>query len=501
MDKQFSRKNHFKFINVCNLVIILISVNQLATPYLPTGQSARWSPPQTIPLYDPQTWPPILVADQNRTVHALSSQWISDDNGEALRVIFYNRWTLEQGWTIPNDIIISPSKEARITDAYLDSNDMLHVVFWGGDNTKADIYYSKASAAIADDSRSWSIPLVVGEDAGDPEGAVFAENKQGDLLLIYHGKLYGNGLYVKKSQDGGDTWSSPDPIFLTNVTAPLIRDIHVIKGSNGWLNLVWDVINTGGQGRGIYYARTQNGEEWSEPVLLASAEEGYGTQTPAIIEHDGVIFVFFAGISMRQSLDNGVTWSNSVRIFPRYEGVNGSLSPVIDGNGVLHLFFGQRIPNPEIHGMWHSVWINNRWTEPEAIIKGPSVNDPVGNKSFDPFEARAVVSQGNVILVTWRTDPGVKGNGVWYSYQILDAPELPIKPLRTQLAQAINLPPTPVPTVFNQEKMSPDHQAEFNKQPPSIGYNSNFAIAMGVIPALLIVLSIVLIKLARDKSL
>jgi hypothetical protein len=37
-----------------------------------------------------------------------------------------------------------------------------------------------------------------------------------------------------------------------------------------------------------------------------------------------------------------------------------------------------------------------------------------------------VVSQGNTILVTWRTDLLSKGNGVWYSYKQVDTPELPV---------------------------------------------------------------------------
>jgi hypothetical protein len=273
------------------------------------------------------------------------------------------------------------------------------------------------------------------------------------------------------------------------------------------LHVVWNVLTSGGEGRGIYYARTQNGEEWSKPVLLDFATEGYGTQTPAVVVHNGVIFVFFAGISMRQSVDSGVTWSDPEKIFPRHVGINGSLSSVIDANNVLHLFFGQRITgDPDIHGMWHSVWLNDSWTEPEAIIKGPSVNDPVGENSFDPFEARAIISQGNVILVTWRTDPGVKGNGVWYSYKILDAPELPVKPLSTQLIQEINETPNPVSTALKQESISPTHQAEnipelFDKQAPLLEYNSNFIIVVGVIPVMLIIFVLVILKIIHDKSL
>ena len=84
---------------------------------------------------------------------------------------------------------------------------------------------------------------------------------------------------------------------------PLVANIHITKSSNGWLHVVWNVVTKGGEGRGIYYARTKNGDEWSEPILLAQAEEGYGTQTPAIIEHDSVIQDSNAGYPPAQQRD------------------------------------------------------------------------------------------------------------------------------------------------------------------------------------------------------
>ena len=393
------------------------------------AQNNQWSDPQTIPGFDPNSWPPILVADQNRTIHAFSSQWINNEDSDAIRAIVYNRWTLENGWTNPTDIILSPRKEARLTDVYYDQRGEFHLLFFGGDNTAADIYYSKASIGDENNVRKWSYPSLIAEKAGDPEGAKMIEDAQGDFHVIYFGKIYGNGIYEINSEDQGESWSMPNPIYLATSDNPNILYISAIQSESGWIHVIWGVYNVGGQGRGIYYSKSQDGEVWSEPTILYSATEGYGTQTPAIIEHNGMIFAFSSGISMRISKDNGVTWSDTVKIFPRHTGVNGSLSPVIDSENNLHLFFGQRITgNPDIHGMWHSQWLDGRWTEPDAVVSGPPIEDKIGNKSFDPFEATAVVSQGNLLFVTWRTDPGLPGNGVWYSFMVLDIPELPIIP-------------------------------------------------------------------------
>jgi hypothetical protein len=426
-DRDAARRPFYMF----SLLILFLSFNPQAVRLLPGQQGSTWSVPQTIPGYDPATISPILIADQNRTVHAFSTQWINNPGEAPIRTIVYNQWTLENGWTNPLDIILSPNREARLTDVYLDKNGIFHLTFYGGDNTKANIYYTKAPAVLAADSRAWSVPVIVGEDASDPEGAAIVENKEGAIIIVYNGRKLGNGLYVVTSKDGGENWSNPTPMFFAQSDRPNISRLDVMESKSGKLHAVWGLYSEGGQGRGIYYAGSDDGIQWSEPFQLASTEDGLGSQTPAIIEYKDSLIALFnlpPKIMMRRSTDGGKTWDAAAVLFPRHVGVNGSISPVVDGNNELHLFFGQRISgSPDIHGMWHSILNGNRWTEPNAVVKGPRIWDTEGLTSFDPYEARAVVSQGNVILVTWITDLGDrKPNGVFYSYSVLDAPESPV---------------------------------------------------------------------------
>jgi hypothetical protein len=187
--------------------------------------------------------------------------------------------------------------------------------------------------------------------------------------------------------------------------------------------------------------------------------------TPAVIEYHNILYAIFnlsGKIFMRRSLDDGMTWESPVVIFPRHGGVNGSLSLAIDGNDTLHLFFGQRISgSPDIHGMWHSTFIGTRWMEPEAIIKGPLIVDKQDISGFDPYEARAIVSQGNVILVTWQTDFASAGNGVWYSYKMFDFGEHSPVPLPTQVNinrhDVAKLIPNPTEMIVNDEYKDPKY--------------------------------------------
>lgn len=487
-----------------SLVLMFVFTNPPPYPRVPVLQSQQWSLPETIPLYDPRTWTPVLVADQNRTVHAFSSQWIGDTSDASNRVIVYNRWSLEQGWTAPIDIIRSPSKEARLTDVYLDSEGVFHTLFFGGDNTGADIYYSKALAAIADDAWSWSAPIIVGENAGDPAGAVFFVDDQETIFVIYNGREFGNGLYVVNSGDGGETWSDPIQIFHTSSDEPNISDLQVVRSRSGRFHVIWNVNNIGGQGRGIFYAGSQDGNAWSQPVLLVDAQDGLGTQTPTIIEYSDRLFALYnilGKITMRRSSDDGQTWDDPSIIFPRHGGVNGSLSLVIDGNNDLHLFFGQRISGsggPDIHGMWHSRLVNNRWIEPEGITKGPKIHDLVGDTSFDPSAARAVVLSGNVLLVTWMSDPGLKGNGVWYSYEKVNAPESPVHAL-----------PTPTQGAYLESDVDP--QVTANSATPTVvhlppsqreqtPWSANPILITGIAPIVALIFFLIVRKSKKDKK-
>lgn len=491
---------------VLSLLILLLTINQPGSGHGLALQESYWSPPQTIPTFDLSANPPVLIADQNRTVHAFSSQWIIEPDGSTSLVIVYNKWTLEDGWTNPIDIALLPGQETRLTDVYLDEKGIFHMTFWGGNNTGANIYYTQTPADLAADSRSWSVPVIIGENAGDPEGAAIVEGDQGAIYVVYNGRQMGNGLYVVNSKDNGENWSNPTPIFFAQSNEPNIAYLKVIKSKSGSMNAIWGVYNVGGQGRGIYYAKSVDGNEWSEPYLLAEALGGLGTQTPTIIQYNGDLFALFnlpPKIMMRRSNDDGQTWGDPSILFPRHIGVNGSLSTVVDGANNLHIFFGQRISgNPDIHGMWHSIWIDQRWKEPEAIESGPQVNDKTGNGSFDPYAADAVVSNGNVILVTWRSDPGLKGNGVWYSYKVLDILEQPVVSLPSQTSLQITKTSIPEANTGNNSnsistEIPVDTHKLFDNQNGSSGLKNSLLI--GVVLVLLLSFTWVIIRNNRSK--
>jgi hypothetical protein len=398
----------------------------------------QWSPAQRIPGYEAETYPPVLIADQDRTVHAFASQQVGEEGKEI--AIIYNQWSLAGGWTAPVDVLLSPLKhEARLLDAFLDQAGTFHVVFFGGDETEANIYYAKAPAVGAGRAPAWSAPGMVAAGALNPESGAIAGDDKGNLVILFSGMQDGHGLYVIYSVDKGSTWSDPEPIFRTHDDQLWPYDTRMYLGHSGQLHAVWSVYDIAGHGVSMYYANLRIGQrQWSDPLELAKGV-GIGVQAPNVIEYQGdVLVIYYSGNVnsnwLRLSRDGGRTWADPVRIAPRHVGTGGPVSLTVDSNQVLHLLFGERIPGgdgPTIYGIWHTTFRAGRLSKVEAVVSGPLVNDLSGDKSFGPGDARAVVSQGNVLLVTWRQDPGLKGNGVWYSYQVLNAPELPLVPLPT----------------------------------------------------------------------
>ena len=112
MHSSSKRRVLINFFQLLGLVFTLLFLVKVNDPLHAAQNQTSWSPQQTIPGFHPETIPPVLLADKNRTVHALSSQWVGEDSDQPVLAIMYNQWTLAGGWTKPNDIIFPPLKAA-----------------------------------------------------------------------------------------------------------------------------------------------------------------------------------------------------------------------------------------------------------------------------------------------------------------------------------------------------------------------------------------------------
>ena len=418
-----------------------------STPLPAMAQKASgWVPDQRVPGYLDDTFTPFLLADQNRNVHAFASQWVGTSPRQL--AIVYRRWSLTGGWTKPVDILLPPVGEAQIQGAFLDSSGIMHVIFWAGNSKEAYIFYSRAPVTNADQSSAWSPPYVIGEKAVEPASASLAGDDQGNIIIIYTGNLDGAGVYEVHSKDSGNNWTKSRPVFLTYEIGLVPYSLRLYLGQEGQLHAAWNVVTNKGVDMSLHYARYDvKQEEWTEPVMLnkrIDIKDYFGPSFPSIVDNGEDVVIMYnngnpfsgrpvpAGRPVQMvnvSNDGGQTWRDPVVPFYRLLGRSGEHSLVVDSNQVVHALFTQRIEyvengaNREIGGMWHSSYQDRIWSDPDRFIT-----------SHAPHDVRAVVSQGNVLLVVWREDPGAEHqHGVWFSYTILDSPELPVV-----------IPPTPL---------------------------------------------------------
>lgn len=400
----------------------------------------NWPPERSIPEYN-DPLPPLLLADRYGIVHAFNSEKLNDAGDTA---IFYRQWSLADGWASPVDILLPPERGSiRVMDVFLDDNEIVHMVFFAGNlPDTGNIYYTHAPLTRVDDARGWAPPLLIGQRAGPLTEAAIVGDGSGNLIVVYAGRGEGIGLYEVHSTDSGQNWSSPTIVFLWQGKNQQPAHLWLTLADDGQVHAVWSVTNERALGEKIFYARLdEHMQSWSIPLLLAERTgDEYSADWPSIISHNGELFVVYMDSApptryMRRSTDSGRTWTDPVRIFPQI-GEYGQAVFLVDSNNTLHLVLGNRYPDPAIHGMWHSTWDGQRWRDPSPIVSGPKT------ANFDPSRPRAVISQGNVMLVTWWHDsttalyPG-------YSFAVLDAPLIEAMPLATPVSGVATVTPEP----------------------------------------------------------
>jgi hypothetical protein len=448
--------------------------------------SARfgWETPQYIPGLVDTGRDPNFVVDPAGKLHVFHSQWVGDQV-----VIVYSYWTVGVGWLAPVDIIVADVGQARITGAFVDDYGMMNVIFWGGNDLQADIYFTRAPLSDVVRSTSWSEPRLIGPDAIAPTTASIASDQHGYLVVVYAGNRDdGNGLFGVVSTDYGATWTAPSPVFSTASNALWPSPLDLMVAQDGSVHAVWALADTTGNGLRIQYASLAGGEnQWSSPIILAEAIN-YEADTPGIIEYGGNLMVIFHNDfpttrHMTMSVDNGETWSAPVRLFEQV-GSNGPASLLVDGGNTLHLFFGNRIDASLTHGVWHSVWQGSGWSAPSAVVSGPQVlMGANGEEGFDPAEIQAVICQGNILFVAWRHDPVAGPTHIWYSYQYLDTPALP--------SLAVRIPTTATAVMPENEALAADmaeSQEEIDRDMGEVDSLSTAELLVySLVPALLLI--------------
>ncbi|MCA9968837.1 MAG: hypothetical protein KC425_01415 [Anaerolineales bacterium] len=477
--------------------VLMVLLSATAVFGSQTYLSDEWSVPQRIPGYDNDANPPVLLVDPTGVIHAFG-----DKAANRGSVIIYSRWSLAEGWSAPVDIILPTYKEqARLMDAVLDDAGMVHLIFFSGDDLDANLYYTSAPLPQLGSAPAWTAPLLIGPAAITPSEARLVLDHAGYLAVVYAGRAEGRGVYVAYSTDNGQSWAEPQVFFLTYSDALFLWAFQALLVDDK-VHVAWTVNNISGNGEVIYYVRlSRDGTLDREPVELAVVD-GYEADWPSLVAYADQLIVVYNNSQpatrwMRRSPDGGETWTEPVRPFPHI-GEYGFASFVVDSGGTLRLFTGNRIGNPATHGMWQSIWQGDGWSELQPLVSGPPGN------GFDPSKPRAVISQGNLLFVAWRTDPMAGPNGIWYAYTLLDTPrvagEMPVFAAEEDTVgeTAVAATPAPVDSPPTLPAVLSADQDPLANAPTGPAY----ALTLGAVPAIVLValaLIIYRVRLPRQR--
>lgn len=402
-----------KFLLSVLLTAQLVGFNQIST---------EWQPIQRIPNFEDTARPPLLVSDQAKNIHVFNYEALNASKN----AIFYRKWNQDEGWSPPIDIILTGlgGGAQTLQSAFLDQNNDMHLLYYVGTDKSGAVYHTKAYITDLDNASLWSSPVVIANKADPLPFITAAQQENGKILVFYGGNEIGNGLYLITSEDFGDTWSQPLALYLVSTEDQWPAAMQATVDHQDQVHVLWSQVSLAGVGETIFYGRLNEKHTAFEKEMIIAKREGldYSANWPSIIDSgDQLILIYMDDFPatrwMRISQDYGDTWSIPIRPFPEVGEYEYAIL-LKDNDNNLHMILGNRTIEPEIHGMWYSRWVGNRWTALEPIVSGPVT------KSFDPSAPQAVIAQGNLIFAAWWNNVRRENlSGAWYSYKRLDASE------------------------------------------------------------------------------
>lgn len=469
-------------IPLSKLLTALLMMVQFSTVY---QISTEWQPIQQIPNYSKTARAPLMVPDLANNIHVFNYEEIAP----LQNAILYRKWNPDEGWSPPVDIILAGlgGGPQTLQAAFLDPQDYIHLLYYVGTDASGEIYHTKAHVTEVHNASKWNFPVIIAKNA-DPLPFISAIQQQdGKILVFFGGNEIGDGLYLISSEDSGQTWGSPLALSLVSVEDQWPAAIQVTIDHQDQVHLVWSEVGTEGVGEILYYGRLNQAQNALEQKTVIAKREGddYSANWPSIIDSGNELILIYmddfpATRWMRTSSDYGDTWSIPVRPFPEV-GEYEYAALLKDSAEGLHMILGNRTVEPEIHGMWYSRWVGNRWSALEPIISGPVTG------SFDPSAPQAVIAQGNLIFATWWNNVRRDSlTGAWYSYKLLDAPSFETVNYETAHTTTI-IPEESIPTEISKDLSTPEEQPTRTFSTNASNHSPAFPIFVAMLPVGLLV--------------
>jgi Neuraminidase (sialidase) len=232
-----------------------------------------------------------------------------------------------------------------------------------------------------DGGQTWSPPRTVVDSPYDDRNPAFGQLSDGTLVLAYVTVTGGfdetglrmkegageniDGVFVIRSTDAGNTWTSPYKIDMAGAHgfSPFGKIIQLADGTA--LMAVYGDIGKLGASESHLYRSRDNGRTWGDPSCIAA---GYD-ETGLVCLPDGRLLAALRAdkgghMAMAYSSDKGRTWSEP-RLVTRDAEMPGDLIVLRDGTVVFT--FGEREHPCGVHALVSHDG-GNSWDENHLVI-------------------------------------------------------------------------------------------------------------------------------------
>lgn len=382
-----------------------------------------------------------LLADADGWLHALWVQRVSSESPG--RAVHYSRWD-GVGWSQPKDILLSPEGEDTVQPSLtLSPDDRIMAVWTNG--VPGNLYFSQADLARASNGSEWSSPIILPSPSPAASAPEIAVGQDGIIYVAYVVPLNeGRGVYVTRSEDGGESWLGPQQVF-DSVAAgwAMVDKPRLAVSGDGIVHVMWARSSSppGSTPLSLHYSRSaDHGASWTAASEVAESPSGWSD-----ILTGGELAVHRFWLAENDDLwhqgssDGGESWGQPQRVSSSGEALPLAAS-VIDGAGRPWLLqaAGSRTETGEIQPPIElRSWVISagRWTLAEEL--------GLGGVEIDEFAAAATGGGDmEVIFSAFPSGIGAEQGGqtIYHSSRRLELPQVQPTPLPT-------LTPTPPPEV------------------------------------------------------
>lgn len=427
------------------LLLLVLCINPPALAARANADEVVWGTPFRLTAEDSIVQYSAVAVDLDGRVHVF---WTYAADSGAPTNLLYHRYQAEGSWSEETDIFAGADWDAFSRPVVAcDRANRLHLL-WKG---LQGLSYSMVPAAQAHDPKSWQERATIAQ--ADVLGATaLVAAPDGTLHVVYSQSRAGTNVMYLRSEDGGATWSDPQPLSDIMPSDPQAPDsASMAIDSRGTLHVVWhESYPPEWLGRQVLYAQsTDGGRTWMLPRALSeiSAGAAWNALPNVVVGADDNLYVMWACGNpvvrcFRRSNDLGASWADSMQPFRDLIGAAGRDALVADPHG--NLFWTGSLRYPQ--ALYWSVLAADNWRDPPQAFVTEGQLGGLAGAHFPQM----LVAQGNQLHLVL-----VESNGgpLWYfrgqtSYPQVDSPapeSLPTSAV-APTATPVPEPPAPAPT-------------------------------------------------------